>query len=100
MGWRAAKAQMAAGTYDTPGDQEGAGFAEGFASTFAPALVAAAQSYASEKQEKRMLELKEKLLREREKIKSSKSAATALARSCRKTPAPHCESGVPAESST
>lgn len=95
MGWRAAKAQMAAGTYDTPGDQEGAGFAEGFASTFAPALVAAAQSFSDDKREKRMLELKESLYRQRPRSSSTAAADRKAADELKEIAALADELGIP-----
>lgn len=74
MGWRTAAGQMAAGTYDVPGDQEGAGFASGFAAAFVPALNDAVDGYVSEQREKRLLELKESLLRQRPRSTSTASA--------------------------
>ena len=74
MGWRTAAGQMAAGTYDAPGDQEGAGFAAGFASTFVPALSGAIDDYVTEKRDKRMLELKESLYRQRPRATSTAAA--------------------------
>ncbi len=75
MGWRSAKAQMAAGTYDTPGDQKGAGFAQGFASAFVPAFNAAVDDHADEKKKARLLELKESLYRQRPRSAASGKAA-------------------------
>lgn len=74
MGWRTAAGQMAAGTYDVPGDQEGAGFASGFAAAFVPALNDAVDGYVSEQREKRLLELKESLLRQRPRSSSTTAA--------------------------
>lgn len=72
MGWRAAKAS---GNASMPVDTGGS-FAEGFASTFVPMFNAAVSDYASEQREKRMLELKEELLRKRASITSARTAAT------------------------
>ena len=95
MGWRAAKAQMAAGTYDAPGDQEGAGFAQGFASTFVPAFTTAVQSYADEQREKRMLELKESLYRQRPRSSSTAAADRKAADELKEIAALADELGIP-----
>lgn len=71
MGWRTAKAQMAAGNYKLPID-EGGSFMEGFASTAVPMISDAIDSVISERAEKRKIELKEKLLREREALKAAR----------------------------
>jgi len=73
MGWRAAKAS---GNASMPVD-EGGSFAQGFASTFVPMFSEATSSYLKEKQDERMLELKESLLRERESISAARTAARA-----------------------
>tara|TARA_R110000796_G_scaffold199046_1_gene315326 strand:+ start:6629 stop:9022 length:2394 start_codon:yes stop_codon:yes gene_type:complete len=70
MGWRAAKAS---GNASMPVDTGGS-FAQGFASSFVPLVTSAAQSYADEQKEKRMLELKESLYRQRP-VKSSTAAS-------------------------
>ena len=70
MGWRAAKAS---GNASMPVD-EGGSFAQGFASTFVPMFSEATSSFLKAKQDERMLELKESLLRQRPR--SSGTAAT------------------------
>jgi len=72
MGWRAAKAS---GGASMPVDKGGS-FAEGFASSFVPLISNAAASYAKNKQDERMLLMKEKLLRERETIAAARKAST------------------------
>lgn len=69
MGWRATKAS---GNASMPVDTGGS-FAEGFASTFVPMFNAAVGDYASEQREKRMLELKESLYRQRPRASSTRS---------------------------
>lgn len=72
MGWRSAKAS---GNASMPVD-EGGSFAQGFASTFVPMFSEATSSYLKEKQEERMLELKESLLRERASMSAARAAST------------------------
>lgn len=71
MSWRAAKAS---GNASMPVDTGGS-FAEGFASSFVPLISNAAASYAKDKQDERMLLMKEKLLREREAIAAARTGA-------------------------
>lgn len=76
MSWRTAKAQMASGTYDVPGDQAGAGFAQGFASAFVPAINDAIDGYVNEKREMRLTEHAEALARQRAAIGAARSASS------------------------
>ena len=79
MGWRSTKASMDSGTYE-PNVDTGGSFAQGFASSFVPMLNNAVSSYASEQKEKRMIELKEDLLRKRESIKSARTSSGAASK--------------------
>lgn len=74
MGWRSTKASMDSGTYE-PNVDTGGSFAQGFASSFVPMLNDAVSSYASEQKEKRMLELKESLYRQRPRAASTSTAS-------------------------
>jgi hypothetical protein len=78
MGWRSTKASMDAGTYE-PNVDTGGSFAQGFASSFVPMLNNAVSSYADEQKEKRMLELKESLLRQRPRAASTSTASRTAA---------------------
>ena len=94
MGWRSAKGQVAAGTYDNPGIDKGGSFAEGFASTFVPMFSSAVSDYASEQKEKRMLEMKESLLRQRPRAASTTVSDRADQKSLREITALATELGI------
>lgn len=90
MGWRAAKAS---GNASMPVDTGGS-FAQGFASSFVPLVTSAAQSYAKEKQDERLLELKESLYRQRPRAAGTSAANRADAKSLREITALAEELGV------
>ena len=94
MGWRSAKGQVAAGTYDNPGIDKGGSFAQGFASTFVPMFSSAVSDYANEQKEKRMLEMKESLLRQRPRAASTSVSDKADQKSLREITALATELGV------
>jgi hypothetical protein len=90
MGWRAAKAS---GNASMPVD-EGGSFAQGFASTFVPMFSEATSSYLKEKQDERMLELKESLIRQRPRAAGTATTNRADAKELREIAALAAELGI------
>lgn len=90
MGWRAAKAS---GNASMPVD-EGGSFAQGFASTFVPMFSEATSSYLKEKQDERMLELKESLIRQRPRAAGTAATSRADAEELREIAALASQLGV------